>query len=107
MVIHYAWCTDVGRDISELCQLPWCSSPLIQPAWVQAWPCLHGHVTGNAPNFMRIQVHPGLCCPGLHGFPWDHLEDHCLRVGPCVSQVCMATHGPLATWDIACWQVLP
>ena len=84
-------------------------SLLARPARAQAKPCLHGHVTGNAPNPMRIRAHLGPCCPGLHGDTWDHMEDHRLRMGPRVSLVCMAAHGPLATcqWLATCWRVLP
>ena len=56
---------------------------------------------------MRIRAHLGPCCPGLHGDTWDQLEDHRLRTGPRASRVCMAAHGPLITWQITCWRVLP
>ena len=84
-----------------------CPSLLARPARAQAEPCLHGSVTGNAPDPMRSHAHPGPCCPGLHEDIWDHMEDHRIRMGPRVSRVCMATHGPLATWYATCWRVLP
>ena len=82
-------------------------SLLARPARAQAKPCLHGHVTGNAPDPMRMRAHLGPCCPGLHGDTWEHTVDHRLRMGTRVSQVYMATRGPLATWHATCWGMLP
>ena len=108
MVIHYAWCTDVGRDISELCQLPWCSCS-INPAGMgtglamSTW-SRHGatHLIPCESRSTRVCAVPG--CMDSHGITW---RTTACAWGPCVSQVCTGhTHGPLATWHIACWQVL-
>ena len=70
---------------------------------MSAW-ARHGQ---RAQFVMRIRAHLGPCCPGLHGDTCDHLEAHRLRMDPRASWVCMAAYGPLATWQITCWRMLP